>query len=1214
MSSWHTSNLSYAFGLTGMFSFYGVVAVGVWLLGDKFGYDTSYRIVIVAIVLLTLPFALIGGYVSARRAKKRQAAEAAAAELEAAGQAEPAAQQNLTTPTGNFEDINQTAEEAVQFLKSSNLGAGKEAVYSLPWYIVAGTPKSGKSSLVLASGLNFQALPSQRQSEQKAIRPTKNVDWRVASEAVFLDTSGRYQTEGEVQDEWAAILEAVKKYRGQRPIDGMLLTVSAERILDSHDHEIEEIAKVMRARIDEVMQRTKVRFPIYLIFTHADIIEGFRDSFSNSQREGQNLVWGATIPLEKSENSQALFDEEFDLLQNSVMKRRLMRLSAPFPPVRQLKIFNFPLHFGASRKKIGHFVSTLFRPNPFSENPFLRGFYFTAVPVNRPSRGGSPAPVEQKVGQSYFAEKFFRDVVLRDKDLVATFQAQKVRPPIMGWLMTALGALLVSGLLLMSGISLYKNKQMVDQASRQGEAVMTMVKADAGKNPLTKNPQETRAELDITEELHRTLIDLDNYERNGAPVWMRFGLYSGSRLYHEKLLPTYFNAVEQRFKRPTVARIEGDLRKFSSSQVAANAAQLTTAEEDNLGKHYDLLKAYLMLSGDYKDKAEPTFLVATLGDFWKTESKIPPGSETAALQQLEFYSKQIDRDEFPRIKLDNNLVDATRKKLQAFPAVFRYYKRVTTEISKKVEPVTAESLLAGRSAGVMEGTYTVPGVYTLDGYRNHMKEAILKAEQELTKDDWVMGEKAEKAQAQGADIQRLQDKYFNDYTDNWRKFVRGINVPPYKSKEEAANALKAFSNTESPMAIVMKEISRQTNLSAKPKSNSWYDWFMSFFQKAEETKTGGDTAVERDFRPLFTFASDEVKTEQNPIMQYGNDIKKLSDKIQGLSEDKIKQIAKDLADEKDTAIGLRKTETDINNRLEAFGATPAGQELAELLKKPITNLRSFLGAGATEQIGKAWLEQILPKAKEAERGYPFEDSASEADLTKLTAYLNPVNGTLTKFYSERLEKYFEESNGQLRVKETSEVKFSPEFVAYLNNAFRLRETLFGKSATAAFEYEFKLQPVKDSVIEVKIDGQTVTSSGTSSTKFKFPAGSATETGAFINFASTAESSSSSGKPLPTTTPATPGSNTSTAPTPSPVSNFLQSPTPGSGSADLKFPGTWGLFRFFQAGSPKKQPTGEYLLTYKLGGKTVTATVRPAGGDLFDRTLFTSAKAPQNFLK
>ena len=39
---------------------YGLIAAGVWIAGDKLG-DTSmtYRIVLIAIVLLTLPFALV---------------------------------------------------------------------------------------------------------------------------------------------------------------------------------------------------------------------------------------------------------------------------------------------------------------------------------------------------------------------------------------------------------------------------------------------------------------------------------------------------------------------------------------------------------------------------------------------------------------------------------------------------------------------------------------------------------------------------------------------------------------------------------------------------------------------------------------------------------------------------------------------------------------------------------------------------------------------------------------------------------------------------------------------------------------------------------------------------------------------------------------------------------------------------------------------------
>src|SRR5262249_48711065 len=154
-------------------------------------------------ILLTLPFALLMGYVATRRSKKKEekAAAAAAAGSEQAGAAPAgngataaaAAPAKLTSPAGRYADLATGAEEVVEFLKTSNLGeSGKDAVYSLPWYIVAGGPTAGKSALVINSNLNFQSLPSQRPSELRMLRPTRSVDWRVASDGVFVDTTGRY--------------------------------------------------------------------------------------------------------------------------------------------------------------------------------------------------------------------------------------------------------------------------------------------------------------------------------------------------------------------------------------------------------------------------------------------------------------------------------------------------------------------------------------------------------------------------------------------------------------------------------------------------------------------------------------------------------------------------------------------------------------------------------------------------------------------------------------------------------------------------------------------------------------------------------------------------------------------------------------------------------------------------------------------------------------
>ena len=206
--SWHANQLKYAVGLGGIMSFYGAVSLIVMLLpSDAFG-GRKYQIVTIGLVLLTLPFALIIMFVASRRAKKKAAKEAEAAQQAAdpASASAPAAAQAPSATVGSFADLTSSTEEAVQFLKTSNLGSsGRDAVYSLPWYLVAGAPHSGKSSLVLSSNLNFQTLPSQRQSEQKFLRPTGSIDWRVTSDAVFVDTAGRYQTEGVDSEEWASV-------------------------------------------------------------------------------------------------------------------------------------------------------------------------------------------------------------------------------------------------------------------------------------------------------------------------------------------------------------------------------------------------------------------------------------------------------------------------------------------------------------------------------------------------------------------------------------------------------------------------------------------------------------------------------------------------------------------------------------------------------------------------------------------------------------------------------------------------------------------------------------------------------------------------------------------------------------------------------------------------------------------------------------------------
>lgn len=1187
MSSWHFNQLRYALGIGGLFSFYGIVSLIVWFAGEKLKYPVTDRVVIIVLVLLTLPIALLIGYINSRRKNKSTVNEGSDNPPQVAMQSA----KDSKTLSSEFES---GIEEVSQFLRSAGLD-----VYSLPWYLVMGSHKSGKTALVLGSSLNFQALPSQRQSELKFIRPTRSIEWKVTSEAVFIDTAGRYQSDNQADaQEWRSFLDLLKKYRPERPIDGVIVAASLEKLMVSDEKDIEEQAKILRSRIDDVTSKVGVKFPVYVVFTHSDAIEGFRDSFSASQKEGQKLIWGATLPLERNHEGVHLFDSEFDTLLNAVMKRRLFRLSAPFPPIRQLRIFNFPLHFASTKRKVGHFINILFRPNPFSENPLFRGFYFTAVPVNRPKLSPGDKTISitlHTVGETYFTERLFRDVILKDGNLVRTFLAQRQKPSVIGWILMVVGSFIVFTFLILSVYSLYRNKLLIDSAVERAEKVIDVYRSDAGRDLFAKNQEEITAEINAIENLRKQLAELDEYERNGAPWWMRFGLYSGNRLYRDRLLNIYFNAVEQRFKKPMIRKLEADLQAFASSQLNI-AGNLTPEQEDVLGKNYDLLKAYLMLSGKYKEHVESSFLATTLADYWKKESKVGTGLELVAQQQLEFWAKQIDRDDFPFILTNENLIADVRRKLQAYPAWQRYYKRKVTDISKQLNnsqgDITVANILArnGASSDFLEGSYRVPNAYTIDGYYM-MDEAIKNAAQELGADDWVMGEKG-KTSTEGVEASLIQERYLRDYTDEWRRFVKGISIRKYDNQSDAEKAFEEFISANSPIKVLMKEIARQTNLSAGYRSSGLLDWILSWFKAQKRVDTSANTPVEKDFRPLFSFAEDES------MAKYSNILKTLRDRFAGMPPEEFSQVAKDLSQDKDVKLKLRDSENTIANLLAAFNDTPSGQELASVLKRPVANLRDLLGAGVASQIKKAWNDQLLPKAKEIEKGYPFEDSG-DADLTKLSIYLNPVDGDLTKFYKERLEKFFEEVDGKLKVKEGSEVKFSDEFVDYLNRAFKLREALFAKSKTPSFSYEVKLQKVDGAIVELVIDGQKIDSSGTGSTNFKFPATSG-ETGVILNVSPIGS--------VAGTINQTYSANTS-------PSNVYASGISQETSSSKRFPGTWGLLKFFEAGSPRKnQSTGEYMLSYRIGNKTVNISLKPTGGDLFDRNLFRSVRAPQNILR
>jgi hypothetical protein len=86
-------------------------------LRDETGfYGVTDRVVIIVLILLTMPFALIIGYVASRRAKKKElkAKSRSRSESRRSSRGE-AAPQKIAAPVGNYDDLNKAPKKSFNF-------------------------------------------------------------------------------------------------------------------------------------------------------------------------------------------------------------------------------------------------------------------------------------------------------------------------------------------------------------------------------------------------------------------------------------------------------------------------------------------------------------------------------------------------------------------------------------------------------------------------------------------------------------------------------------------------------------------------------------------------------------------------------------------------------------------------------------------------------------------------------------------------------------------------------------------------------------------------------------------------------------------------------------------------------------------------------------------------------------------------------------------
>ncbi|MGZ5133474.1 MAG: type VI secretion system membrane subunit TssM, partial [Caldimonas sp.] len=489
--------------------------------------------------------------------------------------------------------LNERFTQALDVLKKSP-GQGKGALlYQLPWYIFIGAPGSGKTTALMNAGLTFPLAEKMGGASVRGVGGTRNCDWWFTDEAVLIDTAGRYTTqESNSQVDasaWDGFLALLRKSRPRRPINGVLLTVNIQDLLQQTPVERKDHAAKLRARIQELAEKLGVRAPVYVLVTKADLIAGFNESFGALSKEERNQVWGFSFPYAPGSTDDPLvnFGAEFSALEKRLRDRVVPLMDAEHEVLKRAAIFNFPQQFAGLRGLLGGFLEQVFSAGgTMEERPLLRGVYFTSgtqegTPIDRVLgtlartfgiERRLPPPAAAR-GKSFFLNRLLKDVVFTEQGLVGENRAMELRR---GRLRLAgFAFVLLVGVGLVAGwvVSYGRNKSYIAEIDAK---LPELKKAVEGLPPATSGDVTP---LPPVLSAVRSAAQPAEFSLDSPPWSMSLGLFQGKKLDAAADLG-YQHLLDHALMPRVVRRLEERLR---------------AANKDNLELAYEALKNYLMI-------------------------------------------------------------------------------------------------------------------------------------------------------------------------------------------------------------------------------------------------------------------------------------------------------------------------------------------------------------------------------------------------------------------------------------------------------------------------------------------------------------------------------------------------------------------------------------------------------------------------------------------
>ncbi len=728
------------------------------------------------------------------------------------------------SPTGDGAELAERMTGALATLKKTS--RGKSYLYDLPWYVIIGPPGSGKTTALINADIKFP-LAEQQKGGLQGFGGTRYCDWWFAEEAILIDTAGRYTTQDsdQVADKasWGSFLSLLKKNRPKQPINGVILAFSVADLMRAEPETIKAHAETVRQRLAEIHETLKVDFPVYVMFTKADLISGFREYFSSFAVGRRKKVWGHTFQTEnRKEQTWQKAAPEFDALVARLSDEVIDRLSEEPDGVNRIAIFGLPGQMAILKDTVVEFLKQVFEPTRYKTSAMLRGFYFTSgtqegTPIDQVlgamgrSFGGDASGLFSGKGKSFFLHDLMTKVIFGEQGWVS-YDRNAVRRSSLFRIGVTSSMVLASVVMLGAwSYSYFQNRSLVGAA----QAAMADYELAATDDLQATEINDTDV-LRVGNHLQLLRTMPAGYDNPTEEVsWTEgFGLSQRGTL-RQSARDSYAQGLERLFRPRLILRVEQQLQAFVNSNETLAI--------------YETLKVYKLLGGA-APAPEDDLVRAWFRTDWEQVMYPGPNQEPARQMLENHLVAMLDLDDStqPTVTLNADLVAKAEVILARMEVADQAYSLIVATAPfagipgfSLLERTGADARLVFETVdGSDLSTLTVPALFTYSGFNDFFLDQLSEVAQKLEREQWVLGDQAKEADVSGQ-LDRLGPqlmlRYKNEFIVAWEKVLQNLKLAPMAADKPSYLALgAAASPATSPILKLVQAINEETRLTLTP--------------------------------------------------------------------------------------------------------------------------------------------------------------------------------------------------------------------------------------------------------------------------------------------------------------------------------------------------------------------------------------------------------------